>query len=118
MVYAWQGGRYVYASRDFAAFYRSEIERLRTSLAEAASGITTDEFSDEAYVGRAIALTLTFAHMGDPERGLKELEMLLNSNVRSEVQAKKRASVVEDFRKGDSAKKLRELKYGDPMQLQ
>ncbi len=121
MVYAWQGGQagqYVYASRDFAAFYRSEIERLRASLLEASAGITADEFSDEAYVGRAIALALTFAHMGDPERGLKELETLMNSNVRSEAQGRKRASVIEDFRKGESAKKLRELKYGDPMQLQ
>ena len=118
MVYAWQGGRYVYASRDFAVFYKSEVERLRTELTEASAGITADEFSDEAYVGRAIALALTYAHMGDLERGLKELEMLLNSNIRSDAQAKKRASVIEDFRKGESAKNLRELKYGDPMQLQ
>ena len=118
MVYAWQGGRYVYASRDFASFYRGEIERLRAALAEASAGITADEFSDEAYVGRAIALALTYAHMGDLERGLKELETLMNSNVRSDAQAKKRASVIEDFRRGESAKRLRELKYGDPMQLQ
>ena len=118
MVYAWQGGRYVYASRDFAAFYKSEVERLRTELTEASAGITADEFSDEAYVGRAIALALTYAHMGDLERGLKELVTLMNSNVRSDAQARKRASVVEDFRRGESAKRLRELKYGDPMQLQ
>ena len=118
IIYAWQGGRYVYASRDFAAFYKGEVERLRTELTEASVGITADEFSDESYVGRAIALALTYAHMGDPERGLKELETLMNSNVRSDAQAKKRATVIEDFKKGESAKSLRELKYGDPMQLQ
>ena len=118
IIYAWRGGRYVNASRDFAAFYKSEVERLRTELTEASAAITADEFSDESYVGRAIAMALTYAHMGDPERGLKELEALMNSNVRSDAQAKKRATVIEDFRKGESAKNLRELKYGDPMQLQ
>ena len=118
MVYAWQNGRYVYSSRDFAAFYKAEIERWRASLAEAIAGISAEEFSDEAYVGRAISLALTFVHLGDPDRGMKELETSMNSNVRSDAQARKRASVIEDFRKGESAKKLRELKYGDPMQLQ
>src|SRR6185503_4378556 len=37
MVYAWQPGRYIYASRDFPSFYRSEVERLRAELTEASS---------------------------------------------------------------------------------
>ena len=117
MVFAWQAGRYVYASRDFAAYYGTEIERLRLSIAEARANITTDDFSDEGYVGRAAALAITFAHMGDVERGLKELEELMNSNVRSPAQTKRRTSILNDFRNGQSSKQLREMKYGDQLPL-
>ncbi len=115
MVYAWRNGRYVYAGRDFAAFYKAELDRLRASIEEAKSQITADEFSDELYVGLAIALAITYAHTGELERGLKEMEALLSSNARSPAQSKHRAMIVDDFRKGDSSKKLREMKYGDPM---
>ncbi len=115
MVYAWRNGRYVYAARDFAAFYEAELDRLRASIEEAKSQITADEFSDELYVGFAIALAITYAHTGELERGLKEMEALLSSNARSPAQSKHRAMIVDDFRKGDSSKKLREMKYGDPM---
>jgi hypothetical protein len=115
MVYAWRDGRYVYASRDFATFYDAELKRMRAMIEEAKSQITLDEYSDEAYVGLAIGLALTYAHMGDAERGLREMDALMNSNWKSPAQSKHRAVIMEDFRKGESAKKLREMKHGDPM---
>ena len=115
MVYAWRDGRYVYASRDFATFYDAELKRMRAMIEEAKSQITADEYSDEAYVGLAIGLALTYAHMGDAERGLREMDALMNSNWKSPAQSKHRAVIMEDFRKGESAKKLREMKHGDPM---
>jgi hypothetical protein len=117
MVYAWRNGKYVYAARDFADFYKGEVSRLRVSIEEAKSQITTEEYSDELYVGLAIGLSLTYAHMGDVERGLTEMEALLNSNARSPAQSKHRSVIIDDFRKGESSKKLREMKYGDPLSL-
>ena len=117
MVYAWKGGRYVYAPQDFQAYYATEIERLRLSLAEAKAEITADDFSDESYVGRAIALAITLAHKGDVDRGMKELEALMNSNVRSQAQTKRRTTIINDFRTGESSKRLREMKYGDALPL-
>ena len=115
MVYAWRNGKYVYAARDFSAFYKGELERLRASIAEAKSQITADDFSDESYIGLAIGLAITYTHMGELEQGLKEMEALLNSNARTAAQSKHRAEIIDDFRKGESSKKLREMKYGDPM---
>ena len=115
MVYAWREGKYVYASSDFATFYENEIKKLRAMIDEARSQITADEYSDEAYVGLAIGLAMTYAHMGDAERGLKEMEALMNANSKSPAQSKHRATIIEDFRKGESAKKLREMKRGDAM---
>ena len=115
MVYAWRDGKYVYASRDFATFYADEIKKLRAMIEEAKAQITADEYSDEAYVGLAIGLAMTYAHAGDAERGLKEMEALMNANSKSPAQSKHRATIIEDFRKGESAKKLREMKYGDAM---
>ncbi|MEN3336289.1 MAG: hypothetical protein V7641_5654 [Blastocatellia bacterium] len=117
IVYAWRGGRYVYASSDFAEFYRSEIVRLRVAIDVARAEITPDDFSDEAYVGLALALAITYAHAGEIERGIKELEALFNANARTAAQAKHRAQMLEDFRNGDSAKKLREMKAGDVLPL-
>jgi hypothetical protein len=115
MVYAWRNGKYVYACRDFEVFYKSEIERLRASVAAARAEITAADYSDELYIGAALSLAITYAHAGDPDRGLKELEILLTSNWKSSAQSKYRTRILEDFRNGDSAKKLREMKYGDPM---
>jgi len=115
MIYAWRNGKYVYAARDFAAFYNGELERMHASIEEAKSQITADDYSDESYVGFAIGLAITYAHMGQLEQGLKELEALLNSNARTAAQSKHRAAIIDDFRKGDSSKKLREMKYGDPL---
>lgn len=115
MVYAWRDGKYVYASRDFATFYADEIKKLRAMIEEAKTQITAEEYSDETYVGLSIGLALTYAHSGDAERGLKEMEALMNSNSKSAAQSKHRATIVDDFRKGESAKRLREMKYGDPM---
>jgi len=117
MVYAWRGGRYVYASRDFAAFYQSEIARLRASIEEAKAEITADEFSDEIYIGRVIALAITYAHVGDAARGVNELAALLNTGARSAAQTRHRAPMIEDFRNGESSRKLREMKYGEPMPI-
>ena len=115
MIYAWRNGKYVYASRDFEAFYKSEIDRVRASIEEAKSQITADEYSDESYVGLAIGLAVTYSHMGQLEQGLKEMEALMRSNAKSPAQSKHRAAIVDDFRKGDSSKKLRSMKNGDPM---
>jgi hypothetical protein len=117
MVYAWRNGKYVFASRDFSSYYKAEIERLRASIEEARSQITAEAYSDESYVGQSIALAITYAHMGEIERGLKEMEALLNSNARSAEQSKHRATIIEDFRKGESSKKIRDMKYGDPMPI-
>jgi hypothetical protein len=115
MIYAWRNGKYVYSSRDFEAFYKNEIDRLRASIDEARSQITSDEYSDESYVGLAVGLAITYAHAGKLEQGFRELESLMNSNAKSAAQSKHRAVIVDDFRKGDSSKKLREMKYGDPI---
>jgi len=117
MVYAWRNGKYVYASRDFPDYYQAAIAELRNSIDQAKAEITADEFSDEAYVGRAIGLAITYAHAGELERGLKELETLLNSNAKTAAQKKHRATILEDFRSGESAKKLRAMKYGDELAL-
>jgi hypothetical protein len=117
MIYAWKNGKYVYASRDFGLYYKEEIERLRASIEEAKADITADEFSDEGYVGRAIGLAITYAHAGELEVGVKALETLLNMNAKSAAQTKHRGTILLDFRSGESAKKLREMKYGDPLPL-
>ena len=117
MVYAWRDAKYVYASKDFSAFYKAELDSLRKNIEEAKSQIAADEYSDELYVGLAIAIALTYVHMGNIESGLKEMELLLNSNSKSAAQSKHRAVIMDDFRKGESAKKLREMKYGDPLPL-
>jgi hypothetical protein len=117
MVYAWRGGRYVYASKDFAEFYRNEVARLRAAIEEEKAGITPDDYSDEGYVGQALALAITYAHAGELERGLKELEALFSANARSAAQVKHRAQMLDDFRSGESSKKLREMKAGGAMPL-
>jgi hypothetical protein len=117
MVYEWRGGRYVYASRDFAEFYRGELTRLRAAIDVSKADITPDDFSDEAYVGLSLALAITWAHAGEWERGVKELEALFNANARSAAQVKHRTEMLEDFRNGDSARKLREMKAGDALPI-
>lgn len=115
MIYAWRNGKYVYAARDFEAFYKGEIDRLRASIEEAKSQITAEEYSDESYVGLVVGLAITFAHAGKLDQGLKELEALMSGNAKSAAQSKHRATILDDFRRGDSSKKLRDMKYGDPM---
>jgi hypothetical protein len=115
LIYAWKNGRYVNASRDFAEYYKAEIERLRAALVEAKANITTAEGSDDVYVGLAIALAISYRHAGEIERGLKEFEALMNANSGSQEQAKRRAAIIRDFRLGDSADKLLQIKYGDPL---
>lgn len=115
LIYAWKNGRYVNASRDFADYYKAEIERLRAALIEAKANITTAEGSDDFYIGLAIALAISYRHAGEIERGLKELEALMSANRGSPEQAKRRAAIVRDFRLGDSADKLLQIKYGDPL---
>ena len=115
LVYAWRGGRYINASREFAAFYRAEFERLRTALAEAKTLITDAEGSDDAYVGTAITLAISAVHAGEAERGVRELEASLLANARTPEQKKRRAEIIKDFRDGESAKKLVALKPGDPL---
>jgi len=117
IAYAWRNGKYVYAAKDFADFYKSEIAKLRASIEEAKSQITADEYSDELYVGLSISLALTYAHAGELDRGLREMESLLKSNAKSAAQTKHRLVVLDDFLKGESGKKLREMKYGDPLPL-
>ena len=115
MVYAWRNSKYIYASRDFGDFYKSEITRLRASIDEAKAQITAEEYSDELYVGRSIGLALTYTHLGEIERGLKEMEALLNSNAKSPAQTRQRLAIINDFRKGESSTKLQQMKYADPL---
>jgi hypothetical protein len=115
LIYAWKNGRYVNASRDFADYYKAEIERLRGALVEAKTNITTAEGSDDVYIGLAIALAISYRHAGEIERGLKEFEALMTVNSGSQEQAKRRATIIRDFRLGDSADKLLQIKYGDPL---
>lgn len=117
MIYAWKNGKYVYASRDFAVYYKEEIERCRASVSENKAYVNTDDLSDEGYIGSVLSLAITCAHAGEIERGITELETLLNSNAKSAAQKKRRAAILEDFRSGESAKKLRMMKYGDPLPL-
>jgi hypothetical protein len=115
LIYAWKNGRYVNASRDFADYYKAEIERLHVALDEAKANITTAEGSDDSYIGLAIALAISYRHAGEIERGLKELEALMNANAKTPEQSKRRAAIVRDFRLGDSADKLLQIKYGDSL---
>jgi hypothetical protein len=115
MVYAWRNSKYIYASRDYGDFYKSEISRLRASIDEAKAQITAEEYSDELYVGLSIGLALTYAHLGEIERGLKEMEVLLNSNAKSPAQTRQRLAIINDFRKGESGTKLQQMKYADPL---
>jgi hypothetical protein len=115
MVYTWKNGRYVYAARDFADFYKTEIERIRKDIEEEKQNIT--DISDDSYIGTVLSLAITYAHIGDAARGVAELEALLKVNAKTSEQAKHRREIIEDFRGGDSAKRLREMRYGDPMPL-
>lgn len=117
VIFRWKNGRYVYASRDFPGFYKEELSRLRASVESAKAEITAEEFSDEGYVGLSISVALAYAHMGEAERGLVEMAALLGSNVKSRAQLKRRTEILNDFRSGDSSKRLRGMKYGDPMPL-
>jgi hypothetical protein len=117
MIYAWRDGKYVYASSDYASFYKAEIARIRAQIDEAKAQITTDDYSDETYVGLAIGLAISYSHAGQIDAGLKELETLLKANARSAAQSKHRATILEDFLRGESSKKLRQMKSGQPMQL-
>lgn len=115
LVYAWKGGKYVNASRDFAEFYQTEIARVRAALVEAKGLITAEEGSDDAYIGLAITLLISYRHAGKIADGLNEFEQLMNANIGSPEQAKRRATIIRDFRLGDSADKLLQIKYGDPL---
>jgi hypothetical protein len=115
IVYAWRNGRYVYASSEFATFYGTELTRLRAQLGQARAQITAEDFSDDAYIGRAMAIAITYAHSGLRERGLRELEAMMNAFARSASQKKRRAQILEDFLRGESYRKLREMKHGDPI---
>jgi hypothetical protein len=115
LVYAWQQGRYINASREFADFYKTEIERLRLAIDEARASITEAEGSDDFYIGLAITLAITYRHAGDLRRGLDEMETLLKANTRTPDQVTRRDVIIKDFRIGDSAQKILAVKYGDPI---
>ena len=117
MIYAWKNGKYAYSSQDFTEFYKGEIARCRGLIEEGKAFIAADDSSDEGYIGGALSLAITLAHAGELERGLTELETILKSNAKSPAQIKHRAAILEDFRNGASAKKLREKKYGDALPL-
>jgi hypothetical protein len=115
MVYSWKNGRYVYCSRDFGTFYKSEVEKLRRDIEEQRAGIT--DISDDFYLGRVVSLAITYAHMGEIDQGVAELEVLLKVDVKAKEQADRRLNVLKDFRSGESSKMLRAMKYGDPLPL-
>ncbi len=115
LIYTWQRGRYINASREFADFYKAEIERLRLAIQEAKATISEAEGSDDFYIGLAITLAITYRHAGDLRQGLDEMEALLKANARTADQVKRREAVIKDFRLGDSAQKILAVKYGDPI---
>jgi hypothetical protein len=115
LIYTWQRGRYVNASREFAGFYKAEIEQLRLAINEAKASITEAEGSDDFYIGLAITLAITYRHAGDLRQGLDEMEERLKANARTPEQAKRRDAIIKDFRMGDSAQKILAVKYGDPI---
>ncbi len=115
LVYTWHNGRYINASREFADFYKAEIERLRLAINEAKADISEAEGADDFYIGLAITLAITYRHAGDLRRGLDEMESLLKANTRTPEQMKRRDTIIKDFRIGDSAQKILAVKYGDPI---
>ncbi|HEY7912851.1 MAG TPA: hypothetical protein VIG62_13130 [Blastocatellia bacterium] len=117
MIYSWQNGRYVYSSRDYQAFYKGELSRLREQAEQARGDITAEDFSDEQYVGLAISIAVTRAHAGEVEEGLKEMGALFAASARSDEQKTRRAQIMDDFLKGESAARLRQLKPGDPLPI-
>jgi hypothetical protein len=117
LIYAWKDGRYVYASRDFASYYKAEIDRLKMMIEESKSQINAEIWSDETYVSSACSIAMSYAQFGEVERGLKEMEITLSSNARTQEQRARRARILEDFRRGESFRKLNEMKYGDAMPL-
>ncbi len=117
MIYRWQNGRYVYASRDYPAFYKSELARLREQVEQSRGDITAEDFSDEQYVGLAISIAVTRAHAGEMEEGLKEMGALFAASAQSAGQKTRRAEIMDDFRKGESASRLSQMKPGDPLPI-
>jgi hypothetical protein len=117
MIYSWQNGRYVYSSRDYQAFYKGELSRLREQAEQARGDTTAEDFSDEQYVGLAISIAVTRAHAGEVEEGLKEMGALFAASARSDEQKTRRAQIMDDFLKGESAARLRQLKPGDPLPI-
>lgn len=115
LIYKWLNGRYINASREFADFYQAEIARLRQAIQEAKADITGAEGSDDFYVGLVLTLAITYRHAGDLRRGLDEMETLLRAETRSAEQLKRREAMIKDFRLGDSAQKILQIKYGDPI---
>lgn len=115
IVYAWHNGRYEVASSDFMKFYQGELDRLRITINEARSMITAEAASDDVYVGLALAIAITYADCGQPDRGVVDLKSLLQQDSRSSEQSKRRSSILADFTSGSSAKKLRAIKPGDPL---
>jgi hypothetical protein len=115
LIYAWKDGTYVNRSHDFTGYYRKEIERLRAALAQARDLITTEESSDDSYIGLVLSIGITCAHMGEMDRGIREIETLLGSDIRSTTQSRRRSAVISDFRSGESHGKLLAIKNGDPL---
>ncbi|MEW6128790.1 MAG: hypothetical protein AB1757_17265 [Acidobacteriota bacterium] len=115
LIYKWLNGRYVNASREFADFYQAEIVRLRQAIQEAKTSITDAEGSDDFYIGLILTLAITYRHAGDLRRGLDEMEAMLKTDTRTAEQLKRREAIIKDFRLGESAQKILQVKYGDPI---
>ncbi len=116
IVYRWKDGKYVYACADFAAFYQQEAQRRRAQV-QTSKPDSGAEGADDFYLGAALSLAITYAHMGQIEQGLKELDAILKANTLSAEQAARRRTIWADFHQGESFQKLRAMKYGDAMPL-
>ncbi|MGH9828872.1 MAG: hypothetical protein ACREDR_37100, partial [Blastocatellia bacterium] len=115
IIYSWRHGRYEVASSDFTRYYEGELARLRTALSASQSMITEEDSSDDSYVGLALAIAVTYSDMGQVERGLNSLQKLFQDSAKSAAQARRRETILRDFKSGESAAKLKATKYGDPI---
>ncbi|HKV38652.1 MAG TPA: hypothetical protein VJX67_05530, partial [Blastocatellia bacterium] len=118
IIYAWRGGRYVDASSDFPDYYKDQIGTLTSRLNEAksvADSMPGEEPGDDSYIGVAISIAITYAHLGDTERAVQQLKALLLPDGAPAKNSERRQKILKDFESGDSAAKLRSSKHGDPL---
>lgn len=69
VIYRWEDGRYVEASRRFPQFYEAEIARLEGDL--------RDPFNDGSSIGRAASVLLNYLQKGEAQRGWERFQTFI-----------------------------------------